>query len=112
MADGPTEVRRAVRQQIAAGPIGSRSTPTVVDGPATVSPPLSPSRSSPPSCTRPAGLPVAAHASTDEAIRRAVEAGVQTIEHGYEASDIDVLRNPVVVIQAGRVVVDRRRVSF
>jgi imidazolonepropionase-like amidohydrolase len=33
------------------------------------------------------GRPVAAHATTDEGIRRAVLAGVQTIEHGYAASD-------------------------
>lgn len=33
------------------------------------------------------GRPVAAHAATDEGVRRAVEAGVQTIEHGDEASD-------------------------
>src|SRR5262245_43493779 len=34
-----------------------------------------------------AGVPVAAHASTDEGIRRAVFAGVRTIEHGTQASD-------------------------
>jgi imidazolonepropionase-like amidohydrolase len=33
-----------------------------------------------------AGKPVAAHATTDEGIRRAVEAGVRTIEHGAGAS--------------------------
>jgi imidazolonepropionase-like amidohydrolase len=33
-----------------------------------------------------AGKPVAAHATTDEGIRRAVAAGVTTIEHGYGAS--------------------------
>ena len=33
-----------------------------------------------------AKLPVAAHATTDEGIRRAVEAGVRTIEHGAGAS--------------------------
>lgn len=33
-----------------------------------------------------AGLPVAAHATTDEGIRRAVVAGVKTIEHGSGAS--------------------------
>jgi imidazolonepropionase-like amidohydrolase len=31
-------------------------------------------------------LPVSAHATTNEGIRRAVEAGVDTIEHGYEAN--------------------------
>ncbi len=38
-----------------------------------------------------AGLPVAAHATTDQAIRRAVLAGAATIEHGYGASE-DVLQ--------------------
>ncbi len=33
------------------------------------------------------GRPVAAHAASDEGIRRAVAAGVDTIEHGYEASE-------------------------
>ncbi len=33
------------------------------------------------------GRPVAAHAAGDEGIRRAVEAGVDTIEHGYDASE-------------------------
>jgi imidazolonepropionase-like amidohydrolase len=33
------------------------------------------------------GRPVAAHAAGDEGIRRAVAAGVDTIEHGYEASE-------------------------
>jgi imidazolonepropionase-like amidohydrolase len=36
---------------------------------------------------RMAGLPVAAHATTGEGIRRAVRAGVRTIEHGYEATE-------------------------
>jgi imidazolonepropionase-like amidohydrolase len=34
-----------------------------------------------------AGCKVAVHATTDEGIRRAVQAGVETIEHGYAASD-------------------------
>jgi len=33
------------------------------------------------------GRPVAAHAAGDEGIRRAVAAGVDTIEHGYDASE-------------------------
>lgn len=37
------------------------------------------------------GVPVAAHATSDAAIREAVEAGVSSIEHGYEISD-DTLR--------------------
>ncbi|MHC5065967.1 MAG: metal-dependent hydrolase family protein [Planctomycetota bacterium] len=87
-ADGPVEVRKAVREQIAAGADwikvyadyrrkpGDPSTPTfsieeleaIVDE------------------ANSAQVPVAAHASTDEAIRRAVTAGVKTIEHGYEVS--------------------------
>jgi len=87
-ADGVDGVRKAVREQIANGADwvkvyadyrrrrGDRSTPTfsraeleaICDEAAA------------------AGLRVAAHASTDEAIRRAVLSGVTTIEHGYEAS--------------------------
>ena len=33
------------------------------------------------------GLPVAAHATSDAAIREAVEAGVTSVEHGYDLSD-------------------------
>jgi imidazolonepropionase-like amidohydrolase len=92
VADGIDGVRKAVREQVAAGADwikvyadyrrkpGGGSTPTfsaeelaaIVDEATT------------------AGLPVAAHAVTAEAIRRSVLAGVKTIEHGYQASD-DVL---------------------
>jgi imidazolonepropionase-like amidohydrolase len=34
-----------------------------------------------------AGRPVAAHATTAEGMRRAIEAGVDTIEHGYDGTD-------------------------
>lgn len=87
-ADGIGEVRRATREQIAAGAdwvkvyadyrrrSGGGSTPTfsldelsaIVDE------------------AKSAGLKVSAHATTNEGIRRAVSAGVATIEHGYEAS--------------------------
>jgi imidazolonepropionase-like amidohydrolase len=87
-ANGVAGVRRAVREQVAAGADwikvyadyrrrpGAPSTPTfsqeeldaLVDE-ATA-----------------AGLPVSAHAATDEGIRRAVLAGAKTIEHGYDAS--------------------------
>ncbi len=87
-ATGPDAVREAVRQQIAAGADwvklyadyrrapGAPSTPTfsldelkaAVDE------------------ARSAGKPVAVHAATDEGIRRAVLAGVTTIEHGYGAT--------------------------
>ena len=88
VADGVDGVRVAVRQQIAAGADwikvyadyrrrpGDASTPTYS---------LEELRAIVDEATS-AGLPVAAHASTDEAIRRAVTAGVRTIEHGYDAS--------------------------
>jgi imidazolonepropionase-like amidohydrolase len=93
VADGVAGVRKAVREQIAAGADwikvyadyrrrpGDPSTPTfsqdelnaIVDEASA------------------AGLLVASHATTDEAIRRSVVAGARTIEHGYDVSD-DVLR--------------------
>ncbi len=47
-----------------------------------------------------AGLSVAAHATVDEAIRRAVHAGVATIEHGTHASDraLELMRRHSVVL--------------
>lgn len=88
VADGAVALRKAVREQIAAGAdwikvyadyrrrAGENPTPTfsleelqaVVDE------------------ARSAGLPVASHAVTDEAIRRSVLAGVASIEHGTDAS--------------------------
>ncbi len=88
VADGIDGVRRVVREQIAAGADwikvyadyrrapGSPSTPTFSQDELDAL--VQEAKS--------AGLPVAAHASTNEGIRRAVLAGVQTIEHGYEAS--------------------------
>ncbi len=89
VADGPDGVRRAVREQIAAGADwikvyadygrrpGDPATPTfsqeelnaLVDE------------------ARSAGVKSVAHATVDEAIRRVVLAGVSTIEHGYDASE-------------------------
>ncbi len=102
VADGAVEVRKVVREQIAAGADwikvyadyrrkpGDPSTPTfsqeeldaIVDEATS------------------AGVPVAAHASTDEAIRRAVLAGVATIEHGYDASNevLGLMRERSVVL--------------
>jgi imidazolonepropionase-like amidohydrolase len=88
VADGVTGVRKAVREQIAAGADwikvyadyrrrpGDPSTPTFSEEEldALVDEATS------------AGLPVSAHASTPEGIRRAVEAGVATIEHGTGAT--------------------------
>ena len=88
MADGPVGLRVAVREQIAAGADwikvyadyrrrpGDPSTPTYS---------LEELRAIVDEATS-AGLPVAAHATTDEAVRRALAAGVKTIEHGYDAS--------------------------
>lgn len=88
VADGVAGLRKAVREQIAAGADwikfyadyrrrpGDASTPTYSQEEMNAI--VAEARS--------AGLPVAAHASTDAAIRRAVRAGVNTIEHGYGAS--------------------------
>ncbi len=92
-ASGVAEMRRVVREQIAQGADwvkvyadyrrrrGAPATPTfsqdeldaLVDE------------------ARSAGRPVAAHAATEEGIRRSVRAGVKTIEHGTGAS-ADTLR--------------------
>ncbi len=89
VADGEDGLRRAVRQQIAAGADwikvyadyrrkpGDPSTPTYSQNELNVI--VDEARS--------AGLPVASHAVTSEAIRRSVLAGVATIEHGYNASE-------------------------
>ena len=92
VADGVAGVRRVVREQIAAGAdwikvyADYRRKP---GGPAT--PTFSQEElNALVQEAHSAGLRVAAHATTDEAIRRAVRAGVATIEHGYGAS-ADVL---------------------
>jgi imidazolonepropionase-like amidohydrolase len=101
-ADGVAGVRRATREQIAAGADWIKvyadyrrtaeglATPTfsleelvaIVDE------------------AKSAGLEVSAHATTDAGIRRAVEAGVATIEHGYEASleTLKLMREKNVVL--------------
>jgi imidazolonepropionase-like amidohydrolase len=89
VVDGPDAVRRAAREQIAAGadwikvyadyrrrPGGpSTATFTQEEMAAAVEE------------ARTAGLPAAAHASTAEGMRRAILAGVATIEHGTGATD-------------------------
>jgi len=89
VADGPDGMRAAVRRQIAAGAdwikvyadyrrrAGDPATPTftLAELKAAVDEAHS------------AGLSVSAHATTDQAARRAVEAGVRTIEHGTGLSD-------------------------
>lgn len=89
VVDGPDAMRKAVREQIAAGadwikvyadyrrrPGGpSTATFTQEEIAAAVEE------------ARTAGLPVASHANTEEGIRRSVLAGVATIEHGSGATD-------------------------
>ncbi|HXO20409.1 MAG TPA: amidohydrolase family protein [Thermoanaerobaculia bacterium] len=89
VVDGADAMRRAVREQIAAGADwikvyadyrrrpGDPSTPTFSQDELDAAVQEAAS----------AGLPVAAHANTPEGIRRAVTAGVRTIEHGSGATD-------------------------
>ncbi len=89
VADGVDGVKIAVREQIAAGADwikvyadyrrkpGDPSTPTYSQEELTAIVDEATS----------AGVPVAAHATTVEGMRRAVLAGVKTIEHGYQADE-------------------------
>lgn len=92
-ADGVAGVRRAVRQQVRGGAdwikvyADYRRAPGAVPTPTFSQEELDALVDEATS----AGLPVAAHASTPEGIRRAVLAGAVTIEHGYGATD-QVLR--------------------
>jgi imidazolonepropionase-like amidohydrolase len=88
-ATGVDEVRLAVRQQIAAGadwikvyadfPRGSDKTASPTFSQEELNALVDEARA--------AGRKVAAHATSDEGIRRAVLAGAATIEHGYGASE-------------------------
>lgn len=92
VADGPTGVRKAVREQVAAGADWIKvyaDYRRVRGGPSTATYSQEELDALVDEATT-AGRPVAAHAATDEAIRRAVRAGVKTIEHGYGAS-VEVL---------------------
>ena len=92
-ADGVAGVRRAVREQVAAGADwikvyadyrrsdGAPSTPTFSEEELAAAVDEATA----------AGLPVSAHATTPEGMRRAVEAGVATLEHGTGATP-EVLR--------------------
>lgn len=89
IVDGPEAVRKAAREQIAAGADwikvyadyrrrpGAPSTPTFSQE--EIEAAVREAKS--------AGLEVAAHANTAEGIRRAILAGVATIEHGGGATD-------------------------
>ncbi len=89
VADGADGVRRAAREQIAAGADWVK---VYADYRRGKDAPPTPSFSLPElealvDEARSAGVPVAAHASTGEGMRRAVLAGVNTVEHGYGATD-------------------------
>ena len=89
VADGVDGLRKAAREQIAAGAdwvkvyADYRRRPGDVPTPTFSQEELSALVAE----ARSAGRPVAAHASTDEGIRRSVLAGVDSIEHGTGASD-------------------------
>lgn len=88
VADGVAGVRRAVREQVAAGADWIK---VYADYRRRPGDPVTPTYSQDEldaivAEARSAGVAVAAHATIDESIRRAVRAGVATIEHGYAAS--------------------------
>lgn len=88
-ASGVDEVRRAVREQIAAGAdwIKVYADYRRRDGAAATATFSQEELNALVHEAKTAGLPVAAHAFTDEGIRRAVLAGAATIEHGFQASE-------------------------
>ena len=88
-ATGVAEVRLAVREQVAAGADWIK---VYADSRRGKSPVATPTFSQEEldalvDEARSAGRPVAAHAATDEGIRRSVAAGAKTIEHGTGVSD-------------------------
>nr|WP_145489430.1 MULTISPECIES: amidohydrolase family protein [Streptomyces] len=91
LADGAEEIRRAVREQARAGAdwikyAGSGGFSSPVDSPSSV--PYSQDEVNTLVATaRDLGLPCAAHAFTDEAVVRAVRAGVRSVEHACLATD-------------------------
>jgi imidazolonepropionase-like amidohydrolase len=102
VADGPDGLRRAVREQIAAGAdwIKVYADYSRREGePATATFSLAELEAVVDEA-RSAGRKVASHATTDEAIRRSVLAGVATIEHGYHASSeiLTLMRDRNVVL--------------
>lgn len=89
VVDGPTEVRRAVREQIAGGANWIKLYADYRRAPGQAATPTFSPEELAAACDEAAsaGIPVAAHAATDEGIARAIRAGVRTIEHGSSASD-------------------------
>jgi len=83
MVSGPEEIRRAVRQQAARGADLIKVYADARRGPAGVAPTFTQEElAALVDEATAAGLPVAAHATSPEGIRRAVLAGARTIEHG------------------------------
>jgi imidazolonepropionase-like amidohydrolase len=88
VVDGPVEMRKAVREQIAAGADWIKVYADYRRRPGITTPTFTQEEmAAAVDEARSAGLPVAAHAYTPEGIRRAVLAGVATIEHGTGVTD-------------------------
>ena len=88
VVDGPVEMRKAVREQIAAGADWIKVYADYRRRPGVTTPTFTQEEmAAAVDEARSAGLPVAAHAYTEEGIRRAVLAGVKTIEHGTNVTD-------------------------
>jgi imidazolonepropionase-like amidohydrolase len=88
VADGADGMRRAVREQIAAGASWIKVYADYRRAPGAAATPTYTQEELAAACEEAAsaGLAVAAHATTDEGMRRSVLAGVRTIEHGSGAS--------------------------
>src|SRR5436305_648794 len=85
---GPVEMRKAVRQQIAAGADWIKVYADYRRRPGVTTPTFTQEEMAAAADeARSAGLPVAAHAYTEEGLRRAVLAGVSTSEHGTNVTD-------------------------
>jgi imidazolonepropionase-like amidohydrolase len=88
VVDGPVAMRKAVREQIAAGADWIKVYADYRRRPGVTTPTFTQEEmAAAVDEARSAGLPVAAHAYTEEGIRRAVLAGVATIEHGTYVTD-------------------------
>jgi imidazolonepropionase-like amidohydrolase len=88
VVDGPVEMRKAVREQIAAGADWIKVYADYRRRPGITTPTFTQEEmAAAVDEARSAGLPVAAHAYTEEGIRRAILAGVKTIEHGTGVTD-------------------------
>jgi len=89
VADGVDGVRNAVREQIAAGAQWIKVYADYRRAPGAAATATFTVEELRAACDEAAsaGVPVAAHASTDEGMRRAVLVGVRTIEHGSGASE-------------------------